>query len=115
MNKTDKAILRRRRVRVKISGTSKRPRLSVKITNRNIVCQLIDDQMSQTLIYGTTVNNKDLTGKNMTEKARWVGADIAAKAQKVKIKEVVFDRGAKIYHGRVKVLADAAREKGLKF
>lgn len=115
MNKTNNAILRRKRVRVKISGTSKRPRLSVKVTNRNIICQLTDDQMSQTLIYATTVNNKDLTGKNMTEKARWIGADIAAKAQKVKIKEVVFDRGAKIYHGRVKALAEAAREKGLKF
>lgn len=105
----------RKRVRAKISGTKERPRLAVFISNTNVAAQLIDDTKGNTLAYASSVGQKVLKGKNLTEKAVWVGNEIASVAIKKKISTVVFDRGTKIYHGRVAALAGAAREKGLKF
>lgn len=105
---------RHRRVRSVVSGSSSRPRLSVSVSNLNITAQLIDDEAHKTLAYVTTVGQKSLKG-SMTEKAVWVGTEIAAKAKAKKVKTVVFDRGGKLYHGRVAALADAARKSGLEF
>ncbi len=105
---------RRKRIRAKIWGTAERPRLSVNISNKHIVAQLINDDKGVTLGYVSTVGNKDVKG-NMTEKAKTVGEQIAAIASKKKIKTVIFDRGTRIYHGRLAALANAARDKGLEF
>ena len=106
-------IFRAKRTRAKIHGTAKRPRLSVYFSNQHIVAQVIDDDKGVTLCYATTV------GANMkgtkTEKAAAIGAEIAKAAKAKKIKEVVFDRGAKLYAGRMSALADAARKEGLEF
>lgn len=105
---------RKARIRSVVTGTAKRPRLSVYVSNLHITAQLIDDESSKTLAYVTTAGQKSLKG-TMTEKAAWVGNEIAAKAKAAKIKSVVFDRGGKLYHGRVAALADAARKSGLEF
>lgn len=107
------SVFRANRTRAKIHGTAERPRLSVHISNQHITAQIIDDDKSATLVYATTVGNK-LTG-NKTEKAAAIGKEIAEKAKKAKIKTVVFDRGAKLYAGRLSALADAARKEGLEF
>jgi large subunit ribosomal protein L18 len=104
---------RRARVRAKVSGTPERPRLSVKVSLRHIVAQLIDDTKGVTLGYVTTVGS-DAKG-TMTERATWVGEQIAAQAKGKKIKQVVFDRNGRIYHGRLHALAEAARNAGLEF
>jgi large subunit ribosomal protein L18 len=103
---------RANRVRTLIAGND-RPRLSVNISNVHISAQIVDDTKSHTVAYVTTVGQK-LDG-NMTDKAAWVGKQIAVKAKKVKVSKVVFDRGGKRYHGRVKAIAEAAREGGLEF
>jgi large subunit ribosomal protein L18 len=105
---------RKGRVRSVVSGTAKRPRLSVYVSNLHVTAQLIDDSSSKSLVYVTTVGQKAAKG-TMTEKAAWVGTEIATKAKAAKIKSVVFDRGGKLYHGRVAALADAARKAGLEF
>ncbi|GAC1500373.1 MAG: 50S ribosomal protein L18 [Candidatus Saccharimonadales bacterium] len=105
---------RKGRIRAVVKGTAARPRLSVYISNINITAQLIDDTSHQTIGLATTVGQKSLKG-NMTEKATWVGNTIAAQAKSAKIKNVVFDRGGKLYHGRVAALAEAARKSGLEF
>lgn len=105
--------LRKARVRSKVQGTTARPRLTVTISNLHISAQLIDDEKQQTLVSATTIGKK-LTG-TMSEKAATVGADIAKKAVKKKIKAVVFDRNGRQYAGRLKALADAARKEGLEF
>ena len=105
--------LRKARVRAKVSGTAERPRLSVTISNLHVSAQLIDDVNGKTLAAATTVGKK-ATG-SMTEKAAVIGAEIAKKATKVKIKTVVFDRNGRAYAGRLKALADAARKEGLEF
>jgi large subunit ribosomal protein L18 len=104
---------RANRVRTIISGTSERPRLSVNISNMHISVQIIDDTTSKTLAYATTVGQKS-TG-TMVERAAAIGKEIAEKAKKAKVTKVVYDRGGRKYHGRVKALADAAREGGLEF
>lgn len=104
---------RAKRTRAKIHGTAERPRLSVHISNMHITAQLIDDDNSKTLAYATTVGSK-LAGSK-AEKAAAIGKEIAAKAKKANIKTVVFDRGAKLYAGRMSALADAARKEGLEF
>lgn len=106
--------LRKNRVRTAITGTAGRPRLSVHISNNHISAQIIDDENHKTLVSATTVGDKKING-NMTERATKVGTDIAKKAKTAKISKVVFDRGSKLYHGRVKALADAARKEGLEF
>ena len=105
---------RKHRVRATVSGTSERPRLSVHISNKHITAQVIDDTKHKTLAYATTVSAKAVKG-TMVERAAWVGAEVAKKAKGAKVKAVVFDRGGHIYHGRVKALADAARNAGLEF
>ena len=98
---------RRARVRAKIKGTKERPRLSVFRSNKHIYVQLIDDVVGETLA-------AVLGGPDVAEAGK-VGKDLAGKALKIGIKEVVFDRGGYKYHGRVKALAEGAREGGLKF
>lgn len=105
---------RKHRVRATVSGTTERPRLSVHISNRHITAQVIDDTTGKTLAYVSTVSSKAAKG-SMTERAVWIGEEIAKKAKAVKVKTVVFDRGGHIYHGRVAALADAARNAGLEF
>ena len=102
------------RVRAKISGTAKCPRLCVYRSNKHIEAQIIDDVKRVTLCSASSVAMKLENGSNV-EAAKKVGAEIASKAKALKIKEVVFDRGGYVYHGRVAALADAAREGGLKF
>jgi large subunit ribosomal protein L18 len=106
--------LRKARVRSMVKGTSDRPRLSVRVSNRHVTAQVIDDTKHVTVAYVSTVGNKALKG-TMTEQAAWVGTEIAKKAKTAKVKAVVFDRGSKLYHGRVQALADAARAGGLEF
>ncbi len=106
--------LRKRRIRARLSGTSTRPRLSVFISGRHVSAQIIDDTKHKTVAAATTIGSKVAKG-TMTEKSAWVGAEIAEKAKKAKVASVVFDRGGRMFHGRVKALADAAREKGLEF
>lgn len=113
-HKLHNRVLRKKRIRSVVSGTAVRPRLSVFISNSHITAQLIDDTAHKTLAYVTTVGNKAAKG-TMTEKAAIVGTEIAKQAKTAKIKTVVFDRGGKIYHGRVAALADAARKEGLEF
>lgn len=105
---------RKGRIRAVVSGTSERPRLAVSISNQHITAQVIDDSAHKTLVYVSTVGDKQATG-TMTEKATNIGANIAKQAKAGKITEVVFDRGGKLYHGRVAALANAARENGLEF
>lgn len=106
-------VFRAKRTRAKINGTAERPRLSVHISNVHIIAQIIDDESSKTLAYATTVGSK-INGTK-TEKAAAIGKEIAEKAKKAKITTVVFDRGAKIYAGRMSALAEAARKEGLEF
>lgn len=106
-------IFRANRTRAKIHGTAERPRLTVHISDLNVTAQIIDDDKQATLAYVTTVGKK-LKGTK-TEKAAQIGAEIAKAAKKVKINKVVFDRGSKLYAGRMSALADAARKEGLEF
>ncbi|MDB5166787.1 MAG: rplR [Candidatus Saccharibacteria bacterium] len=106
--------LRAARVRSKVQGTAIRPRLSVTISNLHVSAQLFDDVTHTTIGAASTVGNKAATG-TMTAKAELIGKEIAKKAKAAKITAVVFDRGSKLYHGRVKALADAARAEGLEF
>lgn len=113
VNKNLKHKLRKGRVRSRVSGTEKRPRLNVFRSNSHIYAQVIDDITGKTLAASSTELVK-ATGKKL-EQAVLVGKDVASKASAKGITEVVFDRGGYRYHGRVKALADAAREGGLKF
>lgn len=100
------------RIRGKITGTPERPRMSVFRSNKGIYVQVIDDLAGTTLVASSS---KGLEGGTKTEVAAKVGADIAKKAMDKGITQVVFDRNGYLFHGRVKSLADAAREAGLKF
>ena len=99
------------RVRKKVNGTTERPRLNVYRSNKAIYCQIIDDLKGHTLAAASSVG---LTGTK-TEQAAAVGKLIAEKAKSAGVESVVFDRGGYLYHGRVKALADGAREGGLQF
>lgn len=106
---------RHKRVRAKITGTSARPRLNVFRSLNHIYAQIIDDAKGVTLVAASTVD-KDFDGYGgNSEAAKKVGLDLAKKAADKGITEVVFDRGGYLYHGRVKELAEGAREGGLKF
>ena len=107
-------VRRHERVRAKVSGTASTPRLCVYRSNKNIEAQIIDDTKGITLVASSSMTLKLENGSNI-EAAGKVGKDIAEKALAKKIKTVVFDRSGYIYHGRVKALAEAAREAGLKF
>jgi len=112
---TNKARVRRHvRVRKTISGTKECPRLNVFRSNNGIYVQVIDDVTGTTLASSSNLELKIKNGGNI-EAAKAVGKDIAEKCKKLKIKNVVFDRGGYQYHGRVSALADAAREAGLEF
>lgn len=105
----------KRRIRKKVSGTSLVPRLSVFRSNKQIYAQVIDDITGKTLASASSYNNKAADKKNKTEQAAVVGKELAEKAVKAGVEGVVFDRNGYLYHGRVKSLADSAREGGLKF
>ena len=114
-DKNKARLKRHRRVRSKIKGTSERPRLNVFRSTNNIYAQLIDDIKGITLVSASTLD-KDLNGYvGNKEAARKVGKLVAERATQKGISEVVFDRGGYIFHGRVKELAEGAREGGLKF
>ena len=112
-SKNDMRIKRHRKIRRTLSGTDVTPRLCVFRSNQAIYAQLIDDVKGVTIASSSSLELK-LKNNNL-EAAAAVGKDIAEKAKKAKIKTVVFDRGGYLYHGRVKALADAARENGLEF
>lgn len=105
----------RRRIRKNLSGTESRPRLSVFRSNKEIYAQIVNDDEGKTLAAASS-RDKDIEAKgNKTEIAAIVGKALAEKAKSAGIEEVAFDRGGYLYHGRVKSLADGAREGGLKF
>jgi large subunit ribosomal protein L18 len=103
----------KRRIRKKITGTSLMPRLSVFRSNKQIYAQIIDDSTGTTLISASSFNNKTAKGTKV-QQAAVVGKEVAQKAIKAGIDKAVFDRNGYLYHGRVKSLADSARESGLK-
>jgi large subunit ribosomal protein L18 len=105
---------RHRRIRGKVHGTADRPRLVVYRSNKGIFAQLVDDESGRTLAGASWLALKSFNG-NKTDQAREVGKALAAAAKNAGIDTVVFDRGGYLYHGRVKALADGAREGGLKF
>ncbi len=106
---------RHRRVRGKLFGTAERPRLVVFRSNRGIEAQLVDDMQGKTLAAASWLQLKKSFKGNKTAQAAEVGKLLAQNAKKANIEAVVFDRGGYLYHGRVKALAEAAREGGLRF
>ena len=102
------------RIRAKLSGTGERPRLNVYRSLNHIYAQVIDDQKGETLVSASSLSLKLKTGGNVAT-AKEIGKAVAEKAVEKGIKKVVFDRGGYLYHGRIKALADAAREAGLEF
>jgi large subunit ribosomal protein L18 len=113
LSRNQKRLHRKRRVRIKVSGTSQRPRLCVFRSLNVIYGQLIDDQQAKTLV---ATDSRSLKSKKFDqETAKETGKQLAKLAQEKKIKEVVFDRGGYLYHGKVRALAEGAREGGLKF
>ena len=107
---------RHTRIRGTVVGTAERPRLNVFRSNANISAQIIDDVKGITLVSASSLEKElKLTNGGNVEAAKVIGAEIAKRANKANIKEVVFDRGGYLYHGRVKALAEAARENGLEF
>ncbi|HLR20677.1 MAG TPA: 50S ribosomal protein L18 [Tissierellaceae bacterium] len=119
LNKTSKNVNRKARhgrVRKKIFGTPERPRLNIYRSGKHIYAQIIDDISEKTLVSASTLDKSlDLTSTNNKEAAKSVGKLIGEKAIDEGIEKVVFDRSGYIYHGRIKELADGARESGLKF
>lgn len=113
LRKQARALRRKRRVGAKVFGTGNRPRLVVTRSLQHISCQLVDDTVGRTLASASDITMKDKGTK--TEHAQHVGKAIAQAAQAQKITTVVFDRSGHLYHGRVKVLAEAARATGLQF
>lgn len=113
--KQKNALQRKRKIRSKIHGTNERPRLSVFVSGRHVTAQLIDDEAQHTIASSTTVGHGAKLSGTMSDKAAHIGKDIAKKAKKAKVSRVVFDRNGRIYHGRIKALAEAARAEGLEF
>lgn len=103
---------RRARIRAKISGTAERPRLAIFKSHKYIYAQVIDDTKGHTLV---SVDSRKIKGTTPVEKAKEVGIEVAKKAKAAKIGKVVFDRGGYLYAGKIKVVAEAAREGGLEF
>ena len=114
VSKNAERLRRHARVRTKVSGTPERPRLNVYRSNAHIHVQIIDDVAGVTLVAASSVELKLANGGNI-EAAKTVGTEVAKRALKANIKEVVFDRGGYLYHGRVKAVAEAARAAGLVF
>lgn len=117
LSKLERKLRIRRRIRKRVSGTAQKPRMSVFRSNTNIYVQFIDDINGVTLASASSMSKEIAEKKNITktEQARIVGQLAAKNAMAKGIESVVFDRGGNLYHGRVKALADAAREGGLKF
>ncbi len=115
LEKKAKKIRRHKRVRAKIKGTAKRPRLCVFRSDKHIYAQIIDDDKGKTLLLASDLEFKKTKGIKKMNISFEVGKLIAQKAKEKKIENVVFDRGGYQYHGRVKGLAEGAREEGLKF
>ncbi len=113
--KNESRLVRHARVRKKISGTPERPRLSVYKSLTGIYAQIIDDVNGKTLVAASTLDKEVKTKASNIEAAKEVGALVAKRATKAGIKTIVFDRGGYQYHGKVKALAEAAREGGLEF
>jgi large subunit ribosomal protein L18 len=113
LTKHEARLRRHRRVRSKVSGTSERPRLVVFRSNRGIFAQLVDDESGRTLTSASWTTVSDSGSK--IDQAREVGKALAATAKKAGIERCVFDRGGYLFHGRVKALAEGAREGGLEF
>ena len=116
VSRNEMRLERHNRIRKNLSGTPERPRLNVFRANANITAQISDDTKGITLVSASTLE-KELNIKNggNVEAAKIIGAEIVKRAKKAKINKVVFDRGGYLYHGRVKALAEAARENGLEF
>ena len=108
-------IKRHKRVRAKISGTPERPRLNVFRSETNIYAQIIDDVSGKTLVSASTLEKDFSCEGTKTDAAKQVGVTVAERAKAKGIETVVFDRGGYVYHGRVKALAEGAREGGLQF
>jgi large subunit ribosomal protein L18 len=117
LTKQERRLRIKKRIRKKISGTKDVPRMSVFRSNKQIYVQLIDDEVGETLLSASSRNKEVAEKKNITksEQARLVGKLIAERSLSKGINKVVFDRGSYLYHGRVKKLAEGAREGGLKF
>ena len=115
LSKVEKRAKIKRRIRKNVFGTAEQPRLSVFRSNKEIYAQIIDDLKGTTIVASSSYKNKAAEGKSKSEQAVIVGKDIAEKAVKAGVSAVVFDRNGYQYHGRVKALADGAREAGLKF
>ena len=113
-SKTERREKIKKRIRKTVVGTTAKPRLSVFRSNKEIYAQIIDDEKQVTVVSASSLNEKAAKGTK-SEIAKSVGKEIAEKAKKAGIETVVFDRNGYLYHGRVKSLADAAREGGLKF
>jgi len=115
LSKNDRRLRIKRRIRKIVSGTAEQPRLAVFRSNKEIYAQIINDATGTTLVSASS-KQKDIKAKGTkTEVAAIVGKAVAEKAIKAGIKSIAFDRGGYLYHGRVKALAEAAREGGLKF
>lgn len=115
-DKSQNKLRRKSRIRRVVEGTSERPRLSVFVSLRHVHAQVIDDSKQKTLFSVTTeaLGSKDEV-KTMSDKAKWAGHEISKKAKSAKVKKVAFDRNGRAYHGKIKALAEAAREGGLEF
>jgi large subunit ribosomal protein L18 len=113
--KNDKRIRRHKKIRLNMHGTSARPRLFVYRSNQHIYAQLVDDDNAKILISISDIKLKPKKGEKKTDLAKEVGKLIAKTAAENKITTIVFDRGGIVFHGRVKAVADGAREGGLKF
>ena len=105
----------RRRIRRKVSGTASRPRLAVYFSNRHVYAQIIDDVTGKTLVSASSLEKDFSCEGTKTDAAKQVGVNVAERAKAKGIENVVFDRGGYVYHGRVKALAEGAREGGLQF
>ena len=114
LTKPQRRLRRRRRVRAKIRGSAERPRLSVYRSNRGVSAQLIDDDAGRTLV-SVSWTESGLRELSSMEQAKEAGSELAARAKKAGIEACVFDRGGYRYHGRVRALAEGAREAGLRF
>ena len=115
LSKLEKRKRIKRRIRKNINGSEQKPRLSVFRSNRQMYAQLIDDATGRTLLSASSLKNDKAQNVNKIEQAKIVGSEIAEKALSAGIEACVFDRNGFLYHGRVQALAEAAREKGLKF
>jgi len=110
---------RRRRIRKKVVGTTERPRLAVYRSLKHITAQIVDDEERKTLVYATTTSKEFAAGaaeaKGKTARSALLGKMLGERAVELGIKQIRFDRGGYAYHGRIRALADAAREAGLEF